>query len=59
MKQVLLDNLFISNGASFSAGVWGAIAGGWMGFVEEYKKMYGIRIGNKDVLYKPGLKNLP
>ena len=59
MKQILLDNLFISNGASFSAGVWGAIAGGWMGFVEGYKKMYGIQIGNKDVLYKPGLKNLP
>ncbi len=59
MKQVLLDNLFISNSASFSAGVWGAIAGGWMGFVEEYKKIYGIEIGYKDVMYKPGLKNLP
>jgi len=59
MKQVLLDNLFISGGASFSAGVWGAIAGGWMGFVEGYNKMYGIRIGNKNVLYKSGLKNLP
>ena len=59
MKPVLLDNLFISNGASFSAGVWGAIAGGWIGFVNEYKKIYGVKIGNKDVLYKPGLKNLP
>ena len=58
MKQVLLDNLFISNSASFSAGVWGAIAGGWIGFVEEYKKIYGIKIGNKDVMYRPGLKNL-
>lgn len=59
MKQVLLDNLFISGGASFSAGVWGAIAGGWMGFVEAYKKMYNVKIGNKNVLYRPGLKNLP
>ncbi len=59
MKNVLLDNLFISNSASFSAGVWGAIAGGWIGFVEEYNKIYGIKIGNKDVIYKPGLKNLP
>ena len=59
MKQVLLDNLFISGGASFSAGVWGAMAGGWMGFVEAYKKIYGVKIGNKDVLYKPDLKNLP
>ncbi|MBP7553339.1 MAG: hypothetical protein KA885_07920 [Spirochaetes bacterium] len=59
MKQVVLDNLFISGGASFSAGVWGAIAGGWMGFVESYKKITGIKIGNKDIIYKPGLKNLP
>ncbi|MBN2546349.1 MAG: hypothetical protein JXB50_11165 [Spirochaetes bacterium] len=59
MKQVLLDNLFISGGASFSAGVWGATAGGWLGFVEAYKKMYGVQIGNKSVLYKPDLKNLP
>jgi hypothetical protein len=55
---VVLDNLFISAGASFSSGVWGAIAGGWLGFVESYKKLTGIKIGNNDVIYKPGLKNL-
>ncbi|MCG8568975.1 MAG: hypothetical protein MJB14_02440 [Spirochaetes bacterium] len=59
MKQVLLDNLFISGGASFSAGVWGAMAGGWIGFTQAYQKMTGIKIGNNDVLYKPDLKNLP
>ena len=59
MKQVLLDNLFISGGASFSAGVWGAVAGAWQGFVASYKKIYGIEIGDKNILYKPGLKNLP
>lgn len=59
MKSCILPNLFISGGASFSAGVWGAIAGGWMGFVTIYEKIYGIKIGNNDVLYKPGLKNLP
>ena len=59
MKVVLLDNLFISAGASFSGGLWGAIAGGWQGFVISYKKMFGIEIGNHDILYKPGLKNLP
>ena len=59
MSPYLLDNLFISGGASFSAGLWGAIAGGWQGFVAHYEKVYGIKIGNHDVLYKPGLKNLP
>ncbi|HBD93290.1 MAG: hypothetical protein A2015_15350 [Spirochaetes bacterium GWF1_31_7] len=59
MKQQVLDNLFISGGASFSAGVWGAIAGSWQGFVSIYKKVYNTEIGNHDVLYKPGLKNLP
>lgn len=59
MKQQVLDNLFISGGASFSAGVWGAIAGAWQGFVTIYRTVYGVEIGNHDVLYKPGLKNLP
>ena len=59
MKQVVLDNLFISGGASFSAGVWGSIAGGWQGFTSAYEKMYGVKIGNNEVLYKPGIKNLP
>ncbi len=59
MKVKLLNNLFISAGASFSGGLWGAIAGGWQGFVISYKKMFGIEIGNHDVIYKPGLKNLP
>jgi hypothetical protein len=59
MKVTLLDNLFISGGASFSAGVWGAIAGGWQGFVTSYKKQFGVQVGNHDVLYKPGMKNLP
>lgn len=59
MSQILLDNLFITGGACFSPGVWGAMAGGWQGFVTNYKKIYGIKIGNHDVTYKPGLKNLP
>lgn len=59
MTPYLLDNLYISAGASFSGGVWGAIAGAWQGFVASYEKIYGIKIGDHDVLYKPGLKNLP
>ena len=59
MSQVLLENLFITGGASFSPGVWGAMAGGWQGFVMNYEKTYGVKIGNHDVTYKPGLKNLP
>ena len=59
MSQVLLKNLFITGGASFSPGVWGAMAGGWQGFVAHYEKVYKIKIGNHDVAYKSGLKNLP
>ncbi len=59
MSSILLDNLFITGGASFSPGVWGAMAGGWQGFVVNYEKIYGVKIGNHDVTYKPGLKNLP
>ncbi len=59
MSQVLLNNLFITGGASFSPGVWGAMAGGWQGFVAHYKKVFKIKIGNHDVAYKSGLKNLP
>ena len=43
MAPVLLDNLFISGGASFSAGLWGAIAGAWQGFVASYERIYGIK----------------
>ena len=59
MKPVILDNLFLSSNANFSCGVWGAIAGAWQGFVAAYEKEHGIQIGNHDILYKPGLKNLP
>jgi len=59
MAPKILKNLFISSGACFSGGLWGAIAGGWQGFVSFYKNVYGIEIGNRDVMYKPGLKNLP
>lgn len=53
MNKILLKNLFISGGASFSAGLWPAIAGGWQGFAASYQKIYKTKIGNHDVLYKP------
>jgi phytoene dehydrogenase-like protein len=59
MSPVVLDNLFISSGSNFSGGMWGAIAGAWQGFAAIYEKVYGIQVGNHDVLYKPELKNLP
>ena len=59
MTPKQLKNLFISGGASFSAGMWGAIAGAWQGFVAIYKNVYGISIGKHDVMYSPNLKNLP
>ena len=59
MTPPILDNLFISSASSFSGGLWGAIAGAWQGFTAMYEKIYGVRIGNHDVLYKPGLDNLP
>ncbi len=59
MKPKLLNNLYISSGANFSAGVYGAICGGWQGFVSCYHDIFGVEIGNHDVIYKPGLKNLP
>ncbi|MCK4796457.1 MAG: FAD-dependent oxidoreductase, partial [Spirochaetes bacterium] len=49
MEKILLNNLFISGGASFSAGLWPAIAGGWQSFVASYEKIYGTKIGNHDV----------
>jgi|GEM_PF-1251060 len=59
MASKILDNLFIASGACFSGGIWGAFAGGWHGFVNFYKSIYGIEIGNRDLVFKPGLKNLP
>ncbi len=59
MTSIVLNNLFISSGANFSCGVWGAIAGTWQGFCAGYEKMTGIKIGNHDILYSKELKNLP
>lgn len=59
MVPKLLDNVYISGNAIFAGGLWGAVAGGWQGFVRFYADVYGIEIGNRDVLYKPDLKNLP
>ncbi|HOV14203.1 MAG TPA: FAD-dependent oxidoreductase [Spirochaetota bacterium] len=59
MTPKILNNLYLSSGAVFAGGLWGAVAGGWQGFVTFYKDVFGIEIGNRDVLYKPGLKNLP
>ncbi len=59
MTPRILDNLFISSGANFSAGVYGAMCAGWQGFVTCYHDLFGIEVGNHDVIYKPGLKNLP
>jgi hypothetical protein len=53
MGKILLKNLFISGGASFSAGLWPAIAGGWQSFTASYKKIYKEEIGHHDVLYRP------
>jgi hypothetical protein len=59
MTPHILENLSISSASSFSGGLWGAIGGAWQGFTAIYEKLYGIQIGNHDVVYKPGLKNLP
>ena len=59
MTPKVLDNLYISSGSVFAGGLWGAVAGAWQGFVTFYKNVYGIEIGNRDVMYKPDLKNLP
>ncbi len=59
MTPKVLDNLYLSAGSVFAGGLWGAVAGGWQSFVAFYKNVYGIEIGNREVLYKPGLKNLP
>lgn len=59
MTPKILSNLFLSSGAVFAGGLWGAVAGGWQGFVAFYKEVYGIEIGNRDVMYKPDAKNLP
>lgn len=59
MTSHVLENLFISSNANFCCGVWGAIAGTWQGFVTAYEKEFGIKIGNKDIIFKPELKNLP
>lgn len=59
IRPRILKNLHISSGANFSGGLWGAIAGGWQGFVAFYRDAYGIEIGDRDVMFKPGLKNLP
>ncbi len=56
MQPVLLDNCFISGGASFSAGIWGALAGGWSSFTASYKKLFGIKIGDNSLMFKPGMK---
>ena len=50
-----------SHRSEFSAGLWGAIAGGWQGFIANYEKIYNIRVGNYDIIYyKPDfLYNLP
>ncbi len=55
IHKILLKNLFISGGASFSAGLWPAIAGGWQSFAASYKKIYKTKIGNHDVLYRPSI----
>jgi phytoene dehydrogenase-like protein len=59
MTPKVLDNLYLSAGSVFSGGLWGAVAGGWQSFVAFYKNIYGIEIGNREILYKPNLKNLP
>ena len=59
MTPKLLENLYLAGNAVFTGGLWGAVAGGWQGFVKFYKDIYKVEIGNRDVLFKPGLKNLP
>lgn len=59
MAPEITDNLFISSGSNFSCGVWGAMSGGWQGFVASYEKIYGVRIGDHDILYTEKLNNLP
>ncbi len=59
MTPKITDNLFICGNSVFAGGLWGAVAGAWQGFVAFYKQRYGVEIGNRDILYKNNLKNLP
>ena len=59
MTSQVAQNVFICGNSIFAGGLWGAVAGAWQGFCTFYRKRYGIEIGNRDILYKPGLKNLP
>ena len=59
MTPQVAQNVFICGNSVFAGGLWGAVAGAWQGFCTFYRKRFGIEIGNRDILYKPGLKNLP